>query len=227
MGLKLDKDLLEFTLMPALATIVQSKDCWYQSFPWRETNNSYWALIAEILLQRTTAKSALNAYLEFTHYFTTPAEVMSDSEGVLLSIISKIGLRTRVKSIRDLSLVLVKDHCGQVPRDRDVLLTLPGVGEYISASFLVNCENRRIPMIDSNVIRLIGRLCGSESVSIDFCNKVLESALDSFPQSSKEIGYAVLDFSMLICRAGRFPKCDSCPVNQLCMNKGKYYQQLL
>lgn len=213
-------DETQLFLQEAFETIYRERHLFSQSFPWRSTNNAFWALIAEILLQRTTSRAALRAYEKFTEAYKTPNDLLRDPSK-LEGIIGEIGILSRVGQIVKVCEVLVNEYGSSVPVDKDVLKELPGIGEYISSAVLVNLKGEPYVMIDSNISRTCRRLTGSEIPQRDITHSI-EYFLKGFQEDPKTKNLALLDFSMVICRPGRYPKCYCCTLVSKCKYKSKF-----
>lgn len=105
---------------------------WFENhgrkFPWRETENPYKILIAEILLQQTDAKKVQGIYPSFIRNFPNTKILSKAKRSDVRLLISQIGLEYRIDRLIKLAEKIEGDFNGNVPRDRDSLLFLPGVG---------------------------------------------------------------------------------------------------
>ena len=91
--------------------------------------------------------------------FPGPEEVLLNANR-WLQITRSIGLAWRGRAFVDACQTLIIHHCGQIPRDRSILMSLPGVGHYVADA--VRCFGFGIPgvIVDSNTIRLASRISG-------------------------------------------------------------------
>src|SRR5262249_48857261 len=74
-----------------------------------------------------------------------------------------LGVAHRTARLPHLGRSLVERHGGHVPRGRQELLALPGVGEYVANAVRAVAFGEREPLLDPNIIRLIGRVFGLRS----------------------------------------------------------------
>jgi A/G-specific adenine glycosylase len=187
-------------------------------YPWRSTKNPYHVLIAEFLLQQTNAELALTTYTEFLRLFPSILSLVHADPVDVENIIGRIGLTYRAQRLKQCAEAIVTTFDGQVPRSRNNLLTLPGVGPYIADAVLCYAFDEPTVPIDTNVIRLFSRFFGLKSnKSRPRTDKVLaENIAFLYPNPiSRRENLAVLDFASLICKA-KNPHCDLCPFSCLC-----------
>lgn len=191
---------------------------WYQehgrhSLPWRaDRRTPFEVLVAEILLQRTTASAVSGAYVPFVARYPTPECVVAASSHELAERIAPLGLRKRVRYLERCSSKLLARHGGDVPRNRTDLVALHGVGEYTARSVLAHAFDAETTAVDTNVRRLVSRFFGVDpnSVGID----VLADAIVP-PERSSDFLHAMLDFAAAVCGA-HSPACHDCPVEPDC-----------
>jgi A/G-specific adenine glycosylase len=126
---------------------------------------------------------------------------------------SGLGLHWRVRLIRKLAQELAT---GGIPEDMEKLLDLPGIGPYGAAAFLSFHMGKRHAIIDSNVVRLYGRLFGIPRHAETRRNKQFIAFADQMTPRLlfREYNYALLDFTREICRVK--PKCWVCPLTKDC-----------
>ncbi|WNF24843.1 hypothetical protein [Mesobacillus jeotgali] len=183
----------------------------YAAFPWRETNNKWHALVAEIMLQRTNAEQVVPVYESFVESYPSPKEFLFERN---TNIFQSLGLHWREAQLRSLAREIY--NLGYIPEDKNSLLKLPGVGDYIAAAFRSFHLNIRDVIIDSNVVRLYGRYFGFETDPETRRKKWLkELAAEVTPYiNHKEFNYALLDFTRNICKPQ--PQHKECLLRNLC-----------
>lgn len=191
---------------------------WYDEhgrhrLPWREAGRSaFEVLLAEILLQRTTAAAVSGVYVSLVAQYPTPEAAVASPVSDLESLIAPLGLSKRATYIERCSGQLLARHSGCVPRTRSGLLELHGVGEYTARSVLVHSFDAELSAVDTNVERLVSRFFGfgpdARSVA-DFTDELVP------PGRSSDFLYAMLDFAADVCTA-RSPECGGCPLEGDC-----------
>ncbi|MEM2100223.1 MAG: hypothetical protein QXP45_02670 [Thermoproteota archaeon] len=111
----------------------------------------------------------------------------------------------------------------EVPRDRDALIKLPGVGPYSANGILCLAYGEQLPLVDTNVIRVMERVFKIKSEKArartdpmvwSFVEKLIPDG------KAREFNLAVLDFANSIC-VPKVPKCPICPVRDICLYSSK------
>jgi endonuclease III len=125
--------------------------------------------------------------------------------------------RTKATNIRECASIIATRFGGKVPADRDLLLTLPGVG--VKTANLTLNLGFGIPAIcvDTHVHRIANRLGWIETAAPEASERALEAML---PRSYWiEINSLFVRYGQEVCTPTS-PKCGSCPLEELCPKKG-------
>jgi DNA (cytosine-5)-methyltransferase 1 len=183
-----------------------------RSFPWRETSNPWHVLVAEMCLRRTRADQVAAIYRELIRIAPTPAAMTRNREAVMRATRS-LGLRWRVDNLLAVARVLVKKFNGEVPSNEADLLSLPGVGDYVTAAVLTFGFGRNAVLLDTNTQRIVGRV--RKRVLRRWQLRLDLHQLAGQPGPDAAFNYALLDLGALACRA-RDPLCVTCPVRRRC-----------
>lgn len=183
-------------------------------YPWRLTDDPYKVFIAEVLLKRTTWKAVARIYTDFLMRYPGFEELYSAVD--LENTLEPIGLnRQRAVLLKRAARYVLERFGGELPRDRESLLGIPGVGEYIADAVL--CFAFKLPAlpIDSNVTRVISRVFGSDTSrsTVSYYTSGLMSAIGS--GDVRRLSWATIDLGRVVCRPLR-PLCGSCPLNGYC-----------
>lgn len=183
----------------------------FRNFPWRQNTTPYRILIAEILLRRTTAVAADRVYKKFIEKYPDLRTLSKASEMVLASEIKALGYNIiRSKILKEVSESLLSRY-ENIPDDLDNLISIKHIGLYIAAAILSLGYNSPLPMVDSNIIRIMSRFYGKK-ISQKGCFNILESKL---PTEFKTFNLTLLDLGALICKP-RYPLCSMCPIRKNC-----------
>ncbi|MDI6732681.1 MAG: DNA glycosylase [Planctomycetota bacterium] len=182
-----------------------------RNYPWRSTRNPFRILIAEMMLQRTRANQVEKVYRDFFSRFKTARDVASASMKELRKVLHPLGLRWRVKKFREMTSVLVNDFNSRVPRTREELLKLPGVGDYITGMVLSLAYGKREWIVDSNVVRVFKRYFGMRTSKEGRRDRhIIETAGKyALCRNTGKANMALLDFGALICTPIN-PDCNNC-----------------
>lgn len=167
------------------------------------------------MLQRTKATQAERAFLEFRKRYPCPEDLCNAGLQGARWLTEQLGLHWRGPLLLKAAEEVVK--LGGVPDDLEGLLGLPGVGPYAAAASLSLHQGRRAVIVDNNVARWLARLTGRPyHAETRRARWVRDLAEELTPRRMfREFNYAILDFTMQICRPRR-PRCDECPLRRDC-----------
>ncbi len=191
----------------------------FRPFPWRQTEDPYAILMAEVMLHRTQAPQVLPAYERLMERCPDVSALAQVSKEELYGLLSSLGLRWRIDLIQVMATELVVRFGGQVPRSKNDLLSLPGVSDYIASAVRCFAWNLPEPVIDTNTVRVVGRLFGLEIKDSSRRNphfrQLIAALLD--PDEPRAYNYALLDLADRVCMKKRAPCCEICPAAQWCV----------
>lgn len=195
---------------------------WYphggRDFPWRHTRNPYRVLIAELLLQRTRADLVEPLYHRFLHTYATPGALARAEPADVVELLQPLGYRHRSARLPALGQALIERHRGTVPRSKEDLLALPGVGDYVANAVLAVAFDERRPLLDPNVVRVLERALGRRSHRPrprDDQTLWNELARLLPARHAREFALGLVDLGATVCRPRR-PRCHQCPLNSRC-----------
>jgi endonuclease III len=184
-----------------------------------EFGNTYQLLVAVVLSAQSTDVGVNKATRALFREVKTPAQMVALGEAALKQHIKTIGLfNTKAKNVIALSEILVRDHGGEVPADRDLLTTLPGVGRK-TANVVMNCAfGAETFAVDTHIFRLGNRTGLAKGKTVDTVEKGLEKRV---PQPFR-VGahHWLILHGRYVCKA-RAPECWRCSVADLCGFKPK------
>jgi len=190
----------------------------YRVFPWRLTNDPYSILIAEVMLHRTRASQVQAVYERFIVRYPNPYALSKAKLEELDELLYPLGLRWRVPLLHEMAAELVEKFSGKVPFETSSLHSLPGVSDYIASA--VRCFAWNLPdsIIDTNTVRITGRVFGLEIKPSSRRNAHFRERLESMvdPEAPRDYNYALLDLGALICTKVRKPDCQVCPILEYC-----------
>lgn len=120
--------------------------------------NPYTLLVAVVLSAQSTDAGVNKATKPLFKVVRTPAAMLKLGEAGLKDYIRTIGLyNTKARNILRLSKILVDQHGGEVPKDRAVLETLPGVGRKTANVVLLEAFGEGTIAVDTHVFRVANR----------------------------------------------------------------------
>ncbi|MGK0209139.1 MAG: A/G-specific adenine glycosylase [Patescibacteria group bacterium] len=134
---------------------------WYTknqvSLPWRQTTDPYKILISEVMLQQTQVERVRNYYARWLQKYPTITSLAKSDKRELLQLWSGLGYNSRVLRLQKLAQQITEDkkYKGKLPKGREALLELPGIGPYISAAVMAFAHNQLSPVVDTNIRRIL------------------------------------------------------------------------
>ena len=188
-----------------------------RDYPWRKTDNPYYILVAEFLLQRTDADTVAPIYEMLLAQYPTVEHLAIAEVGDIAKILQPLGLFFRAERLSQTAQIVIEKHQGEIPTSEPELLKLPGIGIYTARAILSQAFKRSAAVMDTNVARILERFFGIKGERVKSRCKILWSAADDIAPKSK-VGHwnlTLLDFGALICTA-RNPKCRQCPLANRC-----------
>lgn len=125
-------------------------------YPWHGSDDPYVVLLAEVLLQRTKRVVVARVLPAFLEAAPDPGALAGSDPAELAEILRPTGLTSRAQRLPSLGAALAE--LGGVPRERDALLALPGVGEYVADAVLLYAYGIPTFPLDRNVQRVLTRV---------------------------------------------------------------------
>lgn len=188
-----------------------------EDYPFRRTGDPYRLLVCEILLRKTTAKQVSRVYDEFFVKFSTIDSLASASIEEIIRVIKPLGIWNRAYDLNEIAKSIVKDNKGNIPNDMAILTSMKGIGRYIANCVLACSYGENVPMVDSNVERVLGRILGITITSNGSPKKqILEAYSRLAPNKDVcKFHYAMIDLSHKICKI-KHQECEVCPIFQYC-----------
>ncbi len=180
--------------------------------------NPFTLLVAVVLSAQTTDKGVNKATGPLFKIADTPEKMLALGEEGLISYIKTIGLyKNKAKHVMGLSQKLIDDFGGEVPGDRDALMTLPGVGRK-TANVVLNVIFHKPTMpVDTHLLRVSPKIGLAEGNTPETVEK---SLLERIPEEFlTNAHHWILLHGRYICTA-RAPKCDECIISDLCKHNG-------
>ncbi len=184
-----------------------------------EFGNTYQMLVAVVLSAQSTDVGVNKATRELFKTVTTPAQMVALGEEGLKQHIKTIGLfNSKAKNVIALSEILVRDFGGEVPADRDVLTSLPGVGRKTANVVMNSAFGAETFAVDTHIFRVSNRTGLAKGKT----PLAVEKALEKKVPAPFRVGahHWLILHGRYICKA-RTPECWRCPVVDLCAFKPK------
>jgi len=171
-------------------------------------------LIAVVLSAQATDAGVNKATPKLFALADTPEKMLALGEARLRELIKTIGLyRTKAKNVIALSRTLVTEHGGNVPREREALQALPGVGRKTANVVLNGAFGEPVIAVDTHVFRVANRTGLAPGKTPFEVEQSLERAVPG-PYKRHAHHWLILH-GRYTCKALK-PACGRCPINDLC-----------
>ena len=184
-----------------------------------EYENTYTLLVAVVLSAQATDAGVNIATRPLFQKVQTPEQMVALGEDALRDAIKTIGLfRTKAKNVIALSRILVDQYGGEVPRTREALEALPGVGRKTANVVLNTAFGEETFAVDTHIFRVgnrTGLAPGKTPLAVE---KVLDRITPG--PYRKDAHHLLILHGRYVCKA-RVPECWRCVVADLCRYKPK------
>ncbi|WP_017665485.1 endonuclease III [Porphyrobacter sp. AAP82] len=184
-----------------------------------EYGNAYQLLVAVALSAQATDVGVNKATRALFRKVETPAQMLELGEDGLKDNIKTIGLfNSKAKNVIALSQILVEEHGGAVPDNRDALVKLPGVGRK-TANVVLNCWfGQETFAVDTHIFRVSNRTGMAKGKTPEQVEAKLEKRV---PQPfRRDSHHWMILHGRYVCKA-RTPECWRCKVADLCSFRKK------
>ena len=181
--------------------------------------NPYTLLVAVVLSAQATDVGVNKATKRLFAEADTPEAMVALGLEQIRNHIKTIGLfNTKAKNVLTLSEILIDQHGGAVPQDREALEALPGVGRKTANVVLNEAFGKPTIAVDTHIFRVSNRTGLATGKTPDAVEKEL---LRRVPERYKKGAHHWLILhGRYICKA-RKPNCSSCSIEQFCLFKQK------
>ena len=181
--------------------------------------NPYTLLVAVALSAQATDVSVNKATAPLFREVSTPAEMLDLGMDALIGYIRTIGLfNSKAKNVMAAAEILVRDHGGEVPRNREALEALPGVGRKTANVVLNEAFGEPTIAVDTHIFRVgnrTGMAVGATPLKVEL---LLEKRV---PETFKKQAHHWLILHGRYTCVARKPKCGACPITAQCTYRHK------
>jgi len=166
--------------------------------PYRSTNNPYYILVSEIMLQQTQVDRVNDKYLLFIKEFPN-FKALADAPGSdLLRVWQGLGYNRRALALQRTAQIIVKQYHGKLPDSVDELVKLPGIGSYTAAAICAFAFNKPVVVIETNIRTVFIHFFFHDRTQVkdDELLPLIEKTLDK--KKTKEWYYALMDYGVML-----------------------------
>ncbi len=192
-----------------------------RDLPWRAPERTPWGvLVSEVMLQQTPVARVEPVWREWMARWPTPADLVAAPQADVIRAWGRLGYPRRAMRLRECAAAITDIHNGNVPRDSDQLLALPGIGEYTAAAVRVFAFGERDVVLDTNVRRVIGRAWqGAPLPKTHLTRGERNHAAALVPEGTRASALwnaGAMELGALVCTA-RAPRCGQCVLARSCV----------
>ncbi len=189
-----------------------------RDLPWQQPRSPYRVWLSEIMLQQTRVETVIPYFERFTRAFPDVASLAQAPLDAVLHLWTGLGYYARARNLHRAAQVVVERHGGELPAELDALTALPGIGRSTAGAILAMAWERRAPILDGNVKRVLARhgavagWPGDSGVA-----RRLWALADRHTPAQRLADYtqAIMDLGATLCTRAR-PACAHCPVADDC-----------
>jgi endonuclease-3 len=176
--------------------------------------NNYTLLVSVVLSAQATDKSVNKATESLYKIVDTPQKMLELGEEGLIEYIKSIGLyKNKAKNVIALSKILIEKFNSEIPKTREDLMSLPGVGRKTANVILNVVYGEKTMPVDTHLLRIsprIGLSFGTTPESIE--KDLLKIIPDEYMQHAH---HWLILHGRYVCTA-RNPKCSECLIKDIC-----------
>lgn len=178
--------------------------------------NNYTLLVSVVLSAQATDKSVNKATESLYKIVDTPQKMLELGEEGLIEYIKSIGLyKNKAKNVIALSKILIEKFNSEIPKTREDLMSLPGVGRKTANVILNVVYGEKTMPVDTHLLRIsprIGLSFGTTPESIE--KDLLKIIPDEYMQHAH---HWLILHGRYVCTA-RNPKCSECLISDICQH---------
>ena len=208
----------------ALRTFGTRLRAWYRrharDLPWRRTRDPYAILVSELMLQQTQVSRVIDFYHRFLERFPSVEVLAKARESQVITQWEGLGYYARARNLHKLSRTVVREG---FPTEADQLRRLPGIGPYTAGAVATFAFERREPLVDTNVARVLTRVFAprlhpKRARDQKAIWAIAEATLPRTGKAAWTHNQALMELGALVCTA-RVKHCGRCPVRGLCKSR--------
>ncbi|MDF1877702.1 A/G-specific adenine glycosylase [Sulfurimonas sp. SAG-AH-194-L11] len=193
---------------------------WYETngrheLPWRLTDNLYHIYLSEIMLQQTQVNRVRDEYYpQFLAKFSSLKALANAHQDDVLAAWSGLGYYSRARNLHKTA----KLSLDGLPQTTKELMALPGIGEYTASAICSFGLDQNVPVVDTNIARVIKRHFALLSPKVK--TVWAQAEVFVYAKSPRSHNLALMDLGATICLP-KNPKCEECPLKSSCLGKNE------
>jgi A/G-specific adenine glycosylase len=189
-----------------------------RDLPWRKTRDPYAIWLSEVMLQQTRVKTVEAYFPRFLRAYPNVRRLAKASIDDVLHAWSGLGYYRRARALHQGAREVVEKYGGELPRDAASLRSISGIGPYTAGAISSIAFGAKEPLVDGNVARVLSRIFAlscdvrTPAGSREVWALAAELVPDDRPGRHNE---ALMELGATVCVPAA-PRCEVCPVRELC-----------
>jgi A/G-specific adenine glycosylase len=200
------------------AQLIAWFDTHARELPWRAPGTTPWGvLVSEVMLQQTPVHRVAPVWTEWMARWPRPSSLAAETPGTAVRAWGKLGYPRRALRLHSAATAIAAAHDDVVPAEVEVLLELPGIGAYTARAVAAFGYGHRVPVVDTNVRRVVARAVHGMADSRPPATSRDLSDVDGVLPDVQAARFcaALMELGAVVCTARR-PRCAECPVAGEC-----------
>jgi A/G-specific adenine glycosylase len=167
-------------------------------FVWRNTDNPYYVVVSEIMLQQTQTHRVVEKFDQWISEFPTLESLAKAPQDKVIATWQGLGYNRRALALKQLAERIVQEYKGKIPNDPDILVTFKGIGPYTAASICTFAFNRATVFIETNIraVYIHEFFPEEKEVHDKQLMPLIERTLDK--TEPREWYYALMDYGVML-----------------------------
>ena len=186
--------------------------------PWQKNLSPYRVWVSEIMLQQTQVKTVIPYYKRFMERFPQINDLSSANIDQVLYLWTGLGYYARARNLHKTARIITSQYDSQFPDTVEDLEKLPGIGRSTAGAILALSLNKRAPILDGNVKRVLTRFYSIPGwpEQTKTKNQLWAIAEKNTPRKNfAQYTQAIMDLGATGCKRSK-PDCCRCPVEHTC-----------
>jgi len=197
---------------------VHARDLPWRSAQFHEQYGAWGTLVSEFMLQQTPVARVVPHLEAWLDRWPTPRSMSDATPAEVVRQWANLGYPRRALWLHRAAIEITERHDGVVPRDVDALLELSGIGDYTARAVAAFAFGDRVPVVDTNIRRVIARAEDGRSQPGPPAKRDLEAMMALLPRGDADsavFNAAMMELGATTCTA-RAPRCEQCPIAGQC-----------
>ena len=201
--------------------------------PWRDTRDPYRIWLSEIMLQQTQVATVIPYYERFLLKFPTVSELAAAHQDEVLKLWAGLGYYSRARNLHRGAQTIVERFGAKMPETPELILEIPGVGDYTAGAILSIAFSLPEALVDGNVARIFARLlllegdwrAGEGKRAVWQVARTAVAEAHAAGINPGDFNQALMELGATVCTP-RSPLCAQCPITAFCAARKKGVQDL-